>query len=333
MESAEGTRLLLRFRAPVLLLIATVAYGVLGYSLLEGWSLFDALYMTITTLTTVGFAEVRPLTSTGRAFTLTLILSGVVSLFVLVGIVAQLVATGELGEPLRRRRMRRRLSDLQAHIVVCGYGRVGRATVRDLLKEDVPVAVVDESREIIRELDRLDVPHMIGDATDEAVLTDVGIERARGLISAVGIDAVNVYITLTARAMNPRLFIVSRTSEPSSTERLHRAGADRVVSPYSLSGGRMAFLALRPSVVDFMDTVTLAPDLRLEEVQVRDGSTLAGKTIREAVDAHDGTAIVALKKSGRPLAINPDAHTRLEVGDLLVALGPVDALEAMAGRG
>lgn len=319
-----------RFRLPVALLASALAYGVAGYVVIEGWSFLDALYMSVTTLTTVGYREVHPLSTPGRIFTITLVLFGVLILFAAVGSMAQLLISGELGQPLRRRRMQRRIDALKNHYVICAYGRVGRAAASEFRQQGTPFVVVEPQVSLVPLMEEHDVPYISADPTQEAVLIQAGIEHAKGLVCAVDSDAINVYITLTARTLNPKLSIVSRSSAPESVDQLQRAGADRVVSPYTLSGRRMAALALQPAVVEFIDMVAVAPDLRLEEIVVGAGSPLDGRTVGEATGERRELMILAVKKSGAELIPSPDRDLRLSAGDLVVALGPVPVLGELA---
>lgn len=320
-----------RFKLPLIFLAFSVAYGTVGFVVLEGWHPFDALYMTVTTLTTVGFREVHPLDTSGRIFTITLVLAGVLTLFIVIGVMAQIVAAGELGEPLRRRRMQRRIDELRDHYIICAYGRVGRAAAEEFRAQGIPFVVVELLPELAPLMEEQDVPFISADPTHEHVLRQAGIDRARGLVCAVDSDAINVYITLTGRVLNPKLSIVARASNPNSVKQLRRAGADRVVSPYALSGQRMASLALHPAVVEFFDMVTVAPDLRLEEIVVRPGSPLDGHTLDESMDGRADLTILAVKKTGQSLLPSPDPSVRLSAGDLVVALGPVKVLAELAG--
>jgi voltage-gated potassium channel len=322
-----------RFRFPMLLLGLALAVGTVGYRLIEGWPLLDGLYMTVTTLTTVGFREVRPLGTGGRVFTIGLILTGVLGLFTTVAIVAQLIMSGELSEPLRRRRMERRIEGLRDHYIICAYGRVGRAAADEFRQQGEAHVVIESQETLERLMAEHDAPYIVGDPSVESILENAGIQRAKGLVSAVDSDAMNVYITLTARTLNPKLFIVARASAPESVDQLYRAGADRVVSPYVLSGKQMASLALHPAVVEFIDMVTVAPDLRLEEIVVRRGSALDGKTVGAAYEARDDVTILAVKKSGAALDPRPANDLVLGAGDLVVALGPVKLLGELSDSG
>ncbi|HZD71845.1 MAG TPA: potassium channel protein [Actinomycetes bacterium] len=322
-------RILLRFRLPLALLLLVTAYGVVGYRVLERWSLLDALYMTVITLSTAGFREVHPLGVVGQAFTISLILGGVMALFVVLGVVTELVVSGQLARVLKRRSMDIRIGRLDRHYVVCAYGRVGRAVADELARQGLPFVVIEPLERLAATLDEQDVPHIAGDPTVEEVLRRAGIERAQSLVCAVDSDAANVYITLTARALNPRLVIVARASNPASVDKLVRAGADQVVSPYALSGRRMAFLAQHPAVVDFLDLMSIAPDLRLEQILVRPGSVLDGTTVGEASTVHGNATILAVKPvTGQPIAY-PRPDVRLAAGDRVVVLGPLRALDAI----
>jgi len=326
---ASRLRLLTRFRLPLVLLVVAVAYGVAGYRLLEGWSLLDALYMTVITLAAVGFQEVHPLGPEGRIFTISLIALGVVALFFTLQAATELVASGQLVRSLRRRRMDTRIDRLDRHYVICAFGRVGRSVAEELARQGLPFIVVEQDHTMAAALEERGMPYLLADPTSEEVLRRAGVERAVGLVCAVDSDAVNVYITLTARALNPGLTIVARAANPDSVDKLTRAGADQVVSPYVLSGHRMAFLAQHPAVVDFLDLVRIAPDLKLEEMVVRPGSALDGATTGAASAAHRGATILAVKRPGAEPIAFPEPDVRLAAGDLVVALGPLDALDAM----
>lgn len=314
------------FKVPLVLLASAITIGTIGYRLIEGWPLLDGLYMAVVTLTTVGFREVHPLSTAGRIFTIGLILTGVLGVLTTVAIVAQNIMSGELSEPLRRRRMQRRIDALRDHYIICAYGRVGRAAADELDEQGVPYVIVEAQESLARLMEEHGAPYIVGDPTGEGVLTDAGIDRAKGLVSAVDSDAINVYITLTARNLNPKLYIVARSSSPESVDQLYRAGADRVVSPYTLSGKRMASLAVHPSVVEFIEMVTVAPDMRLEEIVVQAGSPLDGQTVGMAGADRDDITILAVKKSGAELVPSPGSDLVLGVGDLVVALGPAKIL-------
>lgn len=324
----QASSVIARFRLPVGILALAVVYGVVGY-LIMGLGFVEALYQTVTGLTTVGFREVRPFGTGGQLFTMSVLLLGVGALFVAIAIFAETLARGDLGVLLRSRRLQTQIDKLRDHYIVCAYGRVGRAAVQEFQRVGVPFVVLDTDERLSPRLENLGFPYLIADPTDEDVLKRVGIDRAQGLVCAVDSDSTNVFICLTARSLNPDLTIVARAARRETINRLERAGADRVVSPYSISGSRMALLSLRPSVVDFVDMVTVAPDLRLDEIMITEGSPLQGRSVGEAVAANPGTVIVALRKPPGKLIASPSPDTLLEAGDLAVALGPRDVLEGL----
>ena len=319
-------------RVPVIALVFSLVYGTVGFIVLEGFSPVNALYMTVTTLTTVGFGEIEPLGAGGRIFTLSLIAIGFTAAFTLLAILTSLVASGQLGRSLSRRTMRQRIDALRDHYIVCAFGRVGQAAVEELAAQGAGVVVVevDPSRE--PDMIEAGVLYLLDDPQREDVLEQAGIERARGLLCAVDSDAANVYITLLARARNPDLFIIGRASSPESVEALRRAGSDRVVSPYRLSGTRMAALAFQPAMLEFVDMVSVAPDLRIEELVLGDHSPLAAATVREAASPYDGVMIMAVRSPDGNLLVPPRADTVLNAGDLLIVVGPMDALNDLAVR-
>ena len=298
----------------LLALAGVVVYGVAGYMLLERWSFEDALYMTVMTMTTVGFREVRPLDTGGRMFTLTLIVLGVGIALVGVSLAAAVIAEGELGGNTRRRRMTKRIDGLHGHFIVCAYGRVGRAAVRELQTAGLPFVVVDPNEELRERMEADDVPYLVDDPSNEPVLRQAGIDRARGLICAVDSDATNVYITLTARSINPGLFIVARASERGTAERLERAGANRVVSPFVSSGRHMVRMAIDPSIVDVFDEA--ARSIPVAERLVAAGSDLEGVRVGAAE-----ASILALRRPDGSTVASPPADTTIHAGDVVLLLG------------
>lgn len=319
MADTPGRDLWRRIRWPALGLAIALAYGVAGYMLLERWRFLDALYMTVTTLTTVGFREVRPLDDGGMVFTLTVITIGVGLVLTTVTVVAQWVLEGQWGERSRRHRMQRRIDDLTGHFIVCAYGRVGRAVARELEAEGASFVVVDPDERLVERMRDEGVEFLIDDPTHEAVLRTAGADRARGLVCAVDSDATNVYIALVARALNPDLFIVARASEPGSDQRLLRAGANRVVSPFVSSGRHMAMVAMRPNADDVVALGTSGKaSMALEEVRVDAGSALEGISVGESLGS---TPVLAIRHPGGQITPNPPADLRLRQGDLVLLLG------------
>jgi voltage-gated potassium channel len=304
-------------------LLALLLIGSFGYVFLEGWSFFDGLYMTVITLTTVGYGEVRPLNQTGRIFTILLIFWGVGFMFYVVTALAQVVVEGQLRDVFGRRRLEREIRNLQNHYIICGFGRIGEVISRELSHNNIPIVVVDNRSQHAPTLERSGYLHVIGNATQEEVLLTAGIERARGLVSVVSSDADNVYIVLTARSMNPDLTIVSRAGEPGSEQKLRRAGANEVISPYELGGQRMAQTILRPTVLDFMD-VALGEgiDLSLEEIPVGGASDIIGRPLKDSgIRQKLDLIIVAIKRLDGAMLFNPQPDAPILQGDTLIALG------------
>ena len=328
----RGRLIASRVRLPGLLLVLALLYGTIGYRVIEGYSLLDAVYMTVITLATIGYGEIEPLSPTGRIFTITLVAFGVVVVFDLIARFTTLLASGRLSRSIERRAMQREISRLSDHFVICAFGRVGRAATQELVRQGADVVVVETQEALEERLVEADVPYLIADPSEEAVLEEAGIRRARGLLCAVDSDVVNVYITLSARALNPDLFIIARASRPESVEKLRRAGADRVVSPYAVSGVRMASQALQPAMLEFVDMVSVAPELRIEELVVGAGSGLAARTVRDVCSPYDGVMVLAVRSPGGELLIPPRADTVLGEGDLIIVVGPAAALTGMAAK-
>ena len=323
-------RILARSRLPVLVVTLAIIYGTVGYWLVEGKNLLDAFYETMLALSTLGVGTGPPPGPGGKIFTVSLILFGVVALFTAIGVGTEVVASGEFGRWLRMNKVTRSIGRLSGHYVICAYGRVGRAVMEEVQRRGYTAVVIESKPELEPLLAEHGVRYIPGDPADESVLRQAGIERARGLICAVDSDAANVFITLTARALNQDLRIVARASDRASIDKLVRAGADEVVSPYGLTGRRMAVLAVQPSVLEVLDLLNLGSDTRLEEVAVRAGTHLDSLTIAEARTRYAGVAILALKKPGSEVSANPDHEVHLAPGDLIVALGPAEILNRMA---
>lgn len=314
----------------VCVLVIIIVAGVIGYVVIEEWSFIDAIYMTIITITTVGYTEVHPLTTTGRIFSIFLIAGGVGgALYALSGI-AGYILEGHLGTTWGRRRMERNIAKLKRHFILCGYGRVGREIARIFTEEGVSFVVIDKDRESIDIAEKNGCLYVFGDATSDEVLKEAGIERARGLVATLGSDADNVYITLSARGLRPDLFIEARASSSMAGAKLKKAGANRIIAPYSLGARRMAELALRPAVVDFIDTVihSRGRDLQMENITVSHDSALAGLTVEETRRRTKAAILAISKKSGK-LVANPPGEETIETGDRLITLGTKQQLAAL----
>lgn len=327
------------WRLSVVLLITVVVAGTAGYVLIEGWPVFDALYMTVTTMTTVGYMEVHPLSRAGRIFNIGVVMFGVATvLYTFTFFMARLVE-GDLQERWAQRRRRRMLDDLQQHFIVCGFGRIGHIIAREFSRQAVPFVIIERDPERMREAIDAGYLAVEADASSETVLKRVGIGRARGFIAAVSTDAENVYAVLTARLLRPDLFIVGRAETDDAKTKLVRAGADRVLSPYQIGGLQLAQTALRPAVVDFVQLATSSDnlDLSMEQVKIADGAELAGRTIVQAnLRQRFGVIVVGIQRADGRMDFNPEPDSVMQPGDFLVVLGRaanLRGLEAAAGEG
>ena len=312
-----------RFRLAVVLLGVIIVYGITGYILIDGWNLLDSFYMVIITISTVGYQEIHPQGAAGRIFTSTLIVVGVATMLYGFGVFAETLAENAFGNYRRERQLERSLNQLRDHFIICGYGRIGTQIVAEFEEHKVPYAVIDQTEEAVGRLRAEGRLHIEGDASSEELLGQAGIERARGLICAVDSDERAVYIVLSARALNPSLYILARAGRPESIRRLELAGATRTISPYRMAGHLMAELAVRPALVDVLDTLRHGEsEIAVEEMLVSAGMAAVGKTI-EAMGLLDASAakLLALRRRDGTLYVNPSPELRLEVGDLMIALG------------
>ncbi|MFC2034295.1 potassium channel family protein [Chloroflexota bacterium] len=312
------------------LLVAITIIGTLGYIIIEGWAFLDSFYMTIITITTVGYDEVYPLSANGRIFSIFLMIGGVGgALYALTGII-EYVLEGHFGITLGRRRMKARIAKLKEHFIICGFGRVGKEIARTFNQEGVPFVIIDNRQDNCTMAEEQGYLCISGDATSDEILKEAGINQARGLVAAVGLDTDNTYITLSARGLHSDLFIEARASSPESIVKLQRAGADRVISPQAIGGRRMAMLALRPTVVDFIDTVARyrGQDLQMENVEVSDTSPLIGLTLEDARH-RTGAAIVAVSKQDGKINVNPSEEEIIQKGDQLIVIGTQQRLTAL----
>lgn len=316
----------------LLALAGLLAVGVIGYRVLEGMTFTDALYMTVITITTVGFQEVEPLSEAGRIFTLSLIVGGVGLVAYSLGTAATFVLDGEWRAHWQNRRRRRMLSQLSEHAIVCGYGRVGRHVAQELQREGLPFVVVDSDPDKVAHVRRDGYLALQGNAANEAHLAQAGIARARYLIAAVNSDAENVFIVLTAHSLNPDLLIVARANYEESEPKLLRAGANRVIVPYMISGRRMVSTLLRPEVSDFLDEVMHSTELELflEQTTLAPQSPLVGQTLAQAqVRNALGVTVLAYKQPGANLTTSPDPSISLQPGARLFVLGTRAQLQAL----
>jgi voltage-gated potassium channel len=320
-----------RFSLTFITLLGLLIVGVSGYRLLEGMSYVDALYMTITTITTVGFGEVQPLSPLGRLFTIGLIIGGVSIAAYALGSAAQFFISGDWQIYLQERRRSHMLEQLSDHIIVCGYGRVGKSVVHQLRAEKLQFVVIEKAAERVlhlRELGHLTLP---GNAANEELLKAAGIHQARGLVACAGTDAENVYIVLTAHGLRPDLNIVARGNYEESETKLLRAGANRVMLPFNIAGRRMVTMLVRPEVDDYLDVISHSSDLELlvEQIFIAETSSLANKTLAEAeLGSRWGIMVLACTSQGR-MNLQPSADTLIEPGMRLIVLGTRDQLQGL----
>lgn len=311
-------------RVSLLILVLTLGLGTAGYIVLEGWDFLDALYMTVITLATVGYKEVHDLSTNGKLFTIGLILFGVATIAYAFGSLLQLMVEGQILRILGRRKLEKRINQLEGHYIVCGYGRIGALVSQEFLSRPVAFIVVERDPVICERLAKEKILFVQGDATDDDTLIKAGILRAKGLITAVTSESANVYITLTARGLNPDLFILARSVEEGSEIKLKRAGATKVISPYRIGANRMAWAVLRPSVVDFIDIAigSESLELQLEEIRVAPNSSLVARTLISAGNRRAwGIMIIAIKKSSGAMLFNPESSTTIDAEDILIILG------------
>jgi len=312
-------------------LLVILVLGSLGFVWLEGWSFFDALYMTVTTLTTVGYGEVHPLNAVGKAYNMVLILAGMGFLIYIITSLARVVVEGEIAAALGKRKLLKRIKKLTGHYIICGYGRLGEIIARQLQERGLPLVVVEINPELITSLDQSSYYFVAGDATKEEVLVEAGIERAKGLVAVVHSDASNVYIVLTARSLNPGLFIVARGEEPGSRQKLLRAGADKVESPYELGGRKMAHTILRPTVTTLMElAMHEGVEWSMEEVAVGTTSSMIGLPLKESgIRQKYGLIVVAIKRADGEMLFNPSPSAPVLAGDTLILIGMRKDLEVL----
>ncbi len=298
-----------------------LAAGTTGYMIIERWSFMDALFMTVTTVTTVGYREVHPLDTAGRAFTIGLVLFGVGTAFYLLTTLVALVIEGDLGAALGMTRMKGRIEQLRGHHILCGFGRVGEEIAREFDERGMPFVVVETNASALARATAAGFLVVEGDAASDDVLLSAGVLRAKTLLAASDSDSGNTYITLTAKALNPAVFVVARAGKPESEARARRAGADRVISPYAIGGRRMALSAIQPNIVDFMDTLSVRnAEQILAEVEVSEDSALFGLDVRHVL-ASSRVTVLGLRRAGGELIVGPREDVRLEAGDRLIVAG------------
>jgi voltage-gated potassium channel len=316
-------------RISMIVLLLLVSAGTAGYMTIEQWRFLDALYMTVITLGTVGFKEVHDLSDLGKIFTMVLIVVGVSVLGYIVGSLAQIMFEGQFQRIIGRKKVEKKIDALKDHYIICGFGRIGSLICKEFKANDLSFVVVEKEPETLEKLEEEEILFLKGDATLDETLLKAGIKRAKGLISVVTSDTANVYITLTARGLNPDLYILARSGEEGSDIKLKRAGANKVVSPYFIGGTRMAQSILRPNVVDFIEIATGSEhmDLQMEEIAIPPHSAFAGETlVSSGFRKETGVIIVGIKKGHGKMVFNPHSQAKIEGGDTLIVLGEPGAI-------
>lgn len=325
-------RLLRRALLTAATLLTMLCIGTVGFTLIEGYGAFDAFYMTLITITTVGYQEVRPLSHTGRIFNSFLIFFGVSAMFFAVGALTQTVIELELQDRYGKRRRKRMISQLHDHFIVCGFGRVGRNASCELQRANVPFLVLDRSEQRVKRASEAGMFAILADATNDDDLRQAGVLRARGLIAALPSDAENLFIILSAKTLNPSLIVVTRASEEQAEEKLRRAGADTVFAPYTMAGRRLAHSLLRPHVVEFLEFATTAvgPKIMMEQLRVGLGTKFVPKTL-SAILSHNSLNVIvlAIRHSDGQMIFNPPADSQISTGDFLIVLGEGPSLKKL----
>ncbi|MCI0453765.1 MAG: potassium channel protein [Candidatus Dadabacteria bacterium] len=313
------------------LIVFIIVFGTLGYMVIEDWNLLDSLYMTVITITTVGYKEVHDLSSYGVVFTIVLLIGGVGIILYVLGSAARLILEGELQEVIGRRRLEKKINELKDQYIICGYGRMGKIICKELRDKGISYVVVEKNPILSNEKDVLIFQ---GDATSDETLKKVGVERARGLVSVLPTDAENLFVVLSARELNPNLLIVARASDEGAEQKMLRAGADRVVSPYYIGGLKIAHIILKPAVMDFIEFATKSGniELQMEEITVKEGSRLGGLELDECGIGKDlGIIVVAIKKPTGRMEFSPTSKSIIQIGDTLIALGEISKLKTLEG--
>jgi voltage-gated potassium channel len=310
---------------PVALLLVVASLGTLGYHLIEGWPVLDSLYMTVITIFTVGFREVRDLSVTGKVFTIFVILGGAGTALFAFTKFGEIIYEGGIGKFWRRKRMASRVKKMENHFIICGHGRMGRIVREKLEEENVPFIVIDSDKEKLADLkEKNSCCYIEGDATQEDILTEAGIKNAKGLAALLPTDPDNLYLVMTVKLLNPSLFVIARAMDDEAEKKILHIGANKVVSPYSVSGLRIAQALIRPTVVDFVDLIIRRKELALfmEEFVVRTEARIADQTLISCdLRRVANVIVVAIKKPGEDIVFNPSPETKIERGDTLLVMG------------
>lgn len=317
----------------IIALIVVLIAGTLGYHFIEGWSILDSLYMTVTTLSTVGFREVHDLSTAGRVFTIILIFVGVGTLFYLLTNLVGYFVEGEFGIRIGRRRMENKISRLNNHFVICGFGRVGEAVARSLVQEGNDFIVIDTREDCYNRAQKDNYLAIMGDATKNDILAQARIDKARGVIVAFGDDASNLYAIMAARELNPTVPIIARANSEDAAKRMKLAGAEHVIAPEALGGQQMARLAVRPTAVQFIETVLASrgEELIIEEIKASSDTSIIGSTVKQIEDRFPRIKILALKSEDGTITLNPAPDTVMEKSHSFTAFGPLAQMQNLEG--
>jgi voltage-gated potassium channel len=318
-----------------LAVVFTLLVGTTGFVVIEGYPVFDAFYMTLITISTVGYSEIHPLSQTGRMFNSVLIFFGVSLLFFAIGLITQAVVQLELGDLFGKRRMRRMIDKLKDHYIICGFGRVGRGAALELRQAGFDFVVVDRDPEKVEAATQSGMLALVGDSTRDQTLADAGISRARGLVAALGTDSDNLFVILSAKSLNPALKVAARAGEEEAEEKLRRAGADIVFAPYTHAGHRLAQALIRPHVTQFLEFTTkgMGLDVVIEQMRVAQGSELASTSLKQMQIRRDiGVIVLAIRRADGAMEFNPPAEAVIQGGDYLVAMGEQENLRKLERR-
>lgn len=316
-----------------LIFILVIIIGTGGYIAIEGAGFINALYMTVITITTVGFGEIFPLSQAGRLFTIGLVITGAGSVAYTASHAIEFIIDGEIKRSLRRRKMDKKIAKLRDHYIICGYGRMGNVIANKLKYKNIDFVIVDKSPEIVDELNEKQHLYVIGDATKENILMNAGILDAKGLITVTNSDAENVYIVLTAKGFNKSLYVVSRSSSEEASVKMFWAGSDKTVSPYDIGGNSIADSILKPNVADFLELAMGTTDLNVEvdEIVISENSRLVSKKLKESNLRNNGIIVIAIKRGAGGFEFNPGPDEVIKGGDILVALGRHTDFENLHG--
>jgi voltage-gated potassium channel len=326
------SRLTRRFLFILVAITATLLIGTTGFTWIEHYPPFDAFYMTLTTMTTVGYGEIHPLSRAGRVFNSFLIIFGVSTIFIAIGAMTQTIIELEFGDLLGERRKKRMIDNLKDHYIICGFGRVGRGAAAELQHAGVPFVVVDIAPERVERAMLAGMLAVVADSTRDETLRHVAIDRARGLVAALSTDADNLFVLLSAKGLNPRIYVSTRAAEEGAEEKMRRAGADAVFAPYAITGHRLAQSLLRPHVVQFLDFTTkdIGMDIALEQVRVSESCEMVEKTIQETqLGRNLGVIVMAIRTADGKMLFNPHADTVIRGGDYLIVMGRPENLRSL----